>query len=226
MEKNVIIHGDSVDVLNNLPQGSIDLVVTDPPYLVNYIDRNGRSLKNDNNPDGVLPVFEPLVRAMKDHSYMICFCGWSALPIFAAEWERLGLRIVSQIVWKKNYTSRSGYTQYQHETAYVLAKGNPAKPQHPIASVQDWTYSGNKRHPTEKALDVIAPLIRSFSNPSDLVCDPFSGSGSTSVAALLNGRDYLGIDIDEQHVISARARLAGAQEYLARLSSQLTSSVA
>lgn len=214
MKKNQIIEGDAARVLADLPEGTIDLIVTDPPYLVNYRDRNGRSLQNDDNPDGVLPVFEPMSRAMKADSYAVCFAGWSALPLFAAAWEEVGLKIVSQIVWAKTYASRTGYTQYKHETAYVLAKGNPAKPIHPVPSVMDWVYSGNKRHPTEKAVEVIAPLVRCFSKPGDLVCDPFSGSGSTSVAAALNGRDYLGIDIDPKHCETARIRLTGVKRFL------------
>lgn len=213
MERNSIITGDAAQVLKDVAEGAIDLVVTDPPYLVNYRDRSGRSLQNDNNPDGVLPVFEPMARAMKTNSYAICFAGWSALPQFSAAWEAAGLRIVSQIVWEKQYASRQGYTQYRHESAYVLAKGNPARPAYPLPSVMDWVYSGNRLHPTEKAVEIIAPLIRCFSKPDDLVCDPFSGSGSTSLAAVLNGRNYLGIDIDDQHCTTARARLAGVVRF-------------
>lgn len=216
MNTNQIIEGNSADVLAKLPQGKIDLVVTDPPNLVNYLDRTGRSFCNDDNPSGVMPVFAPMAQAMKANSYAICFAGWSALPQFTAAWEAAGLRIVSQIVWQKQYASRKGFTEYRHESAYVLAKGNPAKPLHPLPSIMDWVYSGNRRHPTEKAVEIIAPLIRCFSKPGDLVCDPFSGSGSTSVAAALNGRRYLGIDIDAAHVATARARLAGVARYQAQ----------
>lgn len=216
MQRNKIIQGDAAKVLDEIPEGTIDLVVTDPPYLVNYRDRSGRSLKNDDNPSGVLPVFEPMAKAMKEDSYAICFAGWSALPQFSTAWERAGLRIVSQIIWNKGYVSRRGYTQYCHEGAYVLAKGNPAKPLRPVPSVMDWVYSGNRRHPTEKAIEIITPLIRCFSKQGDLVCDPFSGSGSTSVAAALNGRDYLGIELDEKHCQTARARLAGVSRFQTR----------
>ena len=78
MKKNQIIEGDAAQVLKELPMGAVDLVVTDPPYLVNYQDRSGRCLRNDDNPDGVLPVFEPMTRAMKADSYAVCFAGWSA----------------------------------------------------------------------------------------------------------------------------------------------------
>ena len=216
MYRNHIIEGDSAHVLNTLPAGTIDLVVTDPPYLVNYQDRAGRSLRNDTNAAGVMPVFAPMARAMAANSYAICFAGWSALPQFTAAWEAAGLRIVSQIIWKKSYASRKSFTEYRHESAYVLAKGHPAKPRYPLPSVMDWVYSGNRRHPTEKAVEIITPLIRSFSSPEDLVCDPFSGSGSTCVAAALTGRGYLGIDIDPAHVTTAKARLSGVTRFQAQ----------
>lgn len=84
MQTNVILCGDAAEILTALPAESLDLVVTDPPYLVNYRDRMGRRLANDDNPEGVLPVFGPMAQAMKHHSYAICFCGWSALPGFSA----------------------------------------------------------------------------------------------------------------------------------------------
>ncbi|QBF32315.1 DNA methyltransferase [Thalassococcus sp. S3] len=213
MQSNHIIHGDSADILAEFPAGSIDLIVTDPPYLVNYRDRTGRQLCNDDNPDGVLPVFAPMARAMKPDSYAICFAGWSALSQFSPAWQAAGLRIVGEIVWHKRYASRQGFTQYRHESAYVLAKGHPPMPKHPLPSVMAWVYSGNKSHPTEKAVEVLTPLIRCFSKPGGLICDPFSGSGSTSVAAALSGRDYLGIDIDPKHVEIAKARLAGVARF-------------
>ncbi|MEM1350933.1 MAG: DNA methyltransferase [Pseudomonadota bacterium] len=180
---------------------------------MNNRDRDGRSLRNDTNADGVMPVFAPMAQAMKPNSYAVCFAGWSALPQFTAAREAAGLRIVSHIVWQRRYASRKSFTEYRHESAYVIAKGSPAKPAHPLPSVMEWVYSGNKRHPTEKAVEILTPLIRSFSKPRDLVCDPFGGSSSTSVAAALSGRDYLGIDIDARHVTVAKARLVGVSRF-------------
>jgi site-specific DNA-methyltransferase (adenine-specific) len=66
-------------------------------------------------------------------------------------------------------------------------------------------------HPTEKSVSVLQPLIRSFSRPGDLVLDPFSGSGSTLVAAALSGRRYFGIDLETKYVELARRRVAGVE---------------
>jgi adenine-specific DNA-methyltransferase len=71
--------------------------------------------------------------------------------------------------------------------------------------VLDWTYSGNKLHPTQKPLPVLLPLVDTFSPYGGLVLDPFAGSRSTLLAARMLGRQYLGIELDgEYHAIAKR----------------------
>ena len=66
--------------------------------------------------------------------------------------------------------------------AYLLVKGNPRHPAKPLADVQPWEYSGNRAHPTEKAVGILTPVVQAFSKLGDIVLDPFAGSGSTAVA--------------------------------------------
>jgi site-specific DNA-methyltransferase (adenine-specific) len=79
--------------------------------------------------------------------------------------------------------------------------------------VQQWKYTGNRAHPTEKAVGILAPLIGSFSKPGDLIIDPFAGSGSTAVAAALSGRRYCGIELEPRYCDLARRRLEGAHRF-------------
>lgn len=123
---------------------------------------------------------------------------------------------MGHIVWQKDYSSSAGFLQYRHEQAYLLAKGNPDRPAKPIADVRAWEYTGNKAHPTEKAVSILTPLIEAFSKPGEIVLDPFSGSGSTAVAAALSGRRYIGIELEGRYCRHARTRLAGAAKYAAR----------
>ncbi len=215
MFRNQIICGESLQVLTQCPSNSVDLVVTDPPYLINYKDSSGRTLLNDDNPEGVLPVFDQVARVLKPDSYCISFYGWSAIAQFSQCWQAAGLRIVGHIVWPKPYTSRAGHVRYAHEAAYVLAKGKPQRPEKPLKDVQSWEYSGNRSHPTEKAVKVIAPLIKAYSKPGDLVLDPFAGSGTTAVAAALSGRDYLSIELEQKYCHLTEKRLAGVARYCA-----------
>jgi site-specific DNA-methyltransferase (adenine-specific) len=213
MKSNQIIRGESNEVLAGFENETIDLVVTDPPYLCRYKDRQGRSLANDDNPEAVLSVFDQLYRVLKPNSYCISFYGWNAIAEFSDAWKEAGFKTVGHIVWTKNYASRSGHTHYKHESAFILAKGFPQKPANPMNDVQPWLYSGNKRHPTEKAVSVIAPLIDCFSKRGDVVLDPFSGSGSTSVAAALNHRRYVGIELEQQYCDLAKQRLLNVERH-------------
>jgi len=95
----------------------------------------------------------------------------------------------------------------RHEQAYLLAKGNPVPPKHPPSDVIQWTYTGNKLHPTQKSVCSLTPLIEAYSKPNGLVLDPFAGSGSTGVAALLARRRCLLIEKEADHYKTASARL-------------------
>jgi len=122
-------------------------------------------------------------------------------------WHTAGFRIVGHFVFPKRYTSSEKYLRYQHECAYLLAKGYPRQPSSTIGDVIDWTYSGNKLHPTQKPMSALLPLIETFSKPGGLVLDPFAGSGSTLVAARMLNRPYLGIELDAGYYALASQRL-------------------
>lgn len=211
-----VIHGDCNEVLQTLPSESVDFVLTDPPYLVRYKDRSGRSIANDDDPGSVLGAFKDLYRVLKPHTFCVSFYGWNSVSAFFSAWKLAGFAPVGHIVWYKNYASRRGFLNGRHEQAYVLVKGNPAKPAQPLDDVQPWEYSGNREHPTEKAVSILTPLIRSFSRPGNVVLDPFGGSGSTLVAAALSGRRYLGIELEAKYVTLARRRLAGVEQARSR----------
>ncbi len=183
----------------------------------NYRDRSGRTVKNDNGGSaGVLAAFSDAYRVLKPNSFCVCFYGWNRVDEFFSAWRKAGFRPVGHIVWQKDYSSSTGFMQYRHEQAYLLVKGNPDRPGKPIADVRPWEYSGNRAHPTEKAVSILTPLIQAFSKRGDLVLDPFSGSGSTAVASLLSGRRYIGIELEDRYCRQSRTRLAGAAKYAAR----------
>lgn len=133
---NQILCGESSKILAEFPADCVDLIITDPPYLCNYRDRSGRTVANDNDADGVLPVIEQMYRVLKPDSYCISFYGWNAIAEFSEAWKQAGFKVVGQIIWAKDYSSKSNYLNYRHESAFVLAKGNPAKPNNPIDDIQ------------------------------------------------------------------------------------------
>ena len=203
-----VLTGDCVPIMKGLPGASIDLVVTDPPYLVRYRDRHCRTLAGDDSPAWVMPAFREIYRLLKPDTFCVSFYGWGHVETFMRAWKAAGFRPVGHLVWRKNYPSRTGFLEARHEQAYLLTKGYPAHPDAPIADVQPWVYSGNRYHPTQKSVSVIEPLIRAFSHPGDLVLDPFLGSGTTALAAQGCGRRYLGIELDAGFAAVAEQRLA------------------
>ncbi len=211
---NRIVQGDCTGVLKTVPDESADFILTDPPYFVGYKDRNGRTIANDTNPESILGAFSDLYRILKPDSVCVSFYGWNSVDSFFHFWKEAGFKPIGHIVWHKNYTSRAGFLNAQHEQAYVLAKGRPKKPKQPLDDVRAWEYSGNRVHPTEKAISVLQPLIEAFSRPGELVLDPFSGSGSTLVAAALLKRHYLGIELESRYCELAKKRLAGIENFL------------
>jgi DNA modification methylase len=212
---NAILHGDCIDVMHNLPANSVDFILTDPPYLVNYCDRDGRTIHNDSNSDWLKPAMAQAYRILKQNRLMLCFYGWTKVDEFFAAWKDAGFQPVGHIVFRKEYSSKSRFLSYRHEQAYLLAKGRPPLPKQPIADVIDMPYSGNKMHPTQKPVAALAQLIRSFTLPNELVLDCFAGSGSTCAAAMLTSRKYIGIEMDRAYYEVAYQRLQRVRERIA-----------
>ena len=85
--RNTIIHGDCIDVLPRLPAGSVDFVLTDPPYLVHYRSRDGRHVPNDDNDTWLKPAFAEMYRVLASDSFAVSFYGWPHADKFVAAWR-------------------------------------------------------------------------------------------------------------------------------------------
>jgi DNA modification methylase len=206
-QANTVLQGDCIEVMRQLRSGSVDFVLTDPPYLAHYRSRDGRTVANDNDATWLKPAFAEIFRVLCRESFCVSFYGWHQADKFIAAWREAGFRLAGHLTFTKRYPSAERFLQYQHENAYLLAKGNPPQPTRRIPDVLEWQYSGNKLHPTQKPLCVLTPLIQCFSRPGDLVLDPFCGSGSALVAAKLEGRRFIGIELDPAYFDVARDRL-------------------
>lgn len=206
---NTIVHGDCVKVLAEVPTRSVDLVLTDPPYVTRYTERNGRAIPNPGNFAWLKPAFAEIHRVLKDDSFCICFYGWAHIDKYAQAFCESGLRPLGHLSFPKRYTSNTRFLRYQHECAYLLGKGDPKPPRHPIGDVIEWTdYTGNRLHPSQKPVTLLMPLIDTFSSQGGLVLDPFAGSGSTLAAAKMLGRSWLGIELDAKYHAVATERLS------------------
>lgn len=207
---DTILQGDCIRVMRHIPYRSIDFILTDPPYVTHYRARDGRTVANDDNDRWLKPAFAEMHRVLKPGGFCVSFYGWSKADRFIAAWREAGFRIVGHIVFRKAYASSARYLRYEHEQAYLLAKGRSAPPAAPIPDVIDFAYTGNRLHPTQKPVAALRPLIEAFSKPGDVVLDPFCGSGSSLVAARELGRGFVGVDLSAAHCATARRRLGCA----------------
>jgi DNA modification methylase len=206
---NTIIHGDCLKILPTLAPGSANFILTDPPYLVNFKARDGRTVPNDDNDAWLKPAFAEMYRVLADGAFCVSFYAWKEAERFLQAYRAAGFRMAGHFVFPKRYTSKTSIVRYQHECAHLLVKGYPwMRDDAVIGDVIDWTYSGNKLHPTQKPISVLMQLIEAFSSPGDLVLDPFAGSGSTLAAAKMLGRRWLGVELDEKYHAIAAKRLS------------------
>lgn len=208
----ITIHcGDCRDVMRSLVSESIDLVLTDPPYLVAYKGRwdgDKNQIAGDADPSWIQPAFSEIWRLMKPNSFCVSFYGWPHADTFLGIWKSIGFRPVSHLAFVKRQWGLGRFTRGSHETAYLLAKGSPAIPETAISDVIDWQRDEVAFHPNQKPVSALTPLIESYCPEAGIVLDPFMGSGSTLRAAKDLGVSAIGIEIEQRYCKKAVARMA------------------
>lgn len=235
-----IIQGDCIEVMARMPEASVDLVLTDPPY--------GTTMCKWDAVIPFIPMWERLRATVKRDGVIALHASQpftSALvmsnpKLFRYEW-----------IWEKS--KATGYLDARrkpmkaHESILIFCAGKlPYNPQlengkpyinrHRVGdngdcygAVRDYSFVNNgtrfprtvKRfdsvpsarqiHPTQKPVELLRYLIRTYSNEGDIILDFTCGSGSTGVACLLENRRFIGIEKDEKYVEIARQRLIQTQ---------------
>jgi len=90
----------------------------------------------------------------------------------------------------------------------LLAKGNPPRPSVVLPDVLTGRYTGNRLHPTQKPVELLATFIQAYSRPNEIVLDPFAGSGCTAVAATQLNRHYIAVELMQTYAEAAKKRLS------------------
>jgi DNA methylase len=138
--RNKLIHADCLKALPMLQSGSVNFILTDPPYITRYKSRDGRSVPNDDNDAWLKPAFAEMYRVLAPNSFAVSFYGWPQADKFMQAYRAAGFRIVGHLIFPKRYASSTRFLRYQHESAHLLAKGNPRQPERPIADVIELKY--------------------------------------------------------------------------------------
>ena len=221
MNKNKIklLQGDCMELMNNIPNESIDLVLTDIPYNeVNRKDNGLRKLDKENADVLTFDLISFLEQLYdKAKSTIIIFCGKEQVSIihsFFNNKQKKGKGTVRQLIWEKsNPSPMNGQHIYLSgvENAIWFKKRGGTFNAHCKNTVFKYPIGRSKLHPTEKNHLLLQELILDNSNENDLILDPCMGSGSTGVVALQNNRNFLGIELNQDYFEIAKNRLEGLQ---------------
>lgn len=223
----MLIIGDAIEEMRKMEKHSIDLIFTDPPYGIEYgmkdltkvVGREFLKRRKINKPREILTdgkaesldLFENMLieakRVLKKGAN-ICICcggGSGSNPVFA-EWslkiaKHIGFK--QAVVWHKNGIGMGIHYRSCYEFILVGQNGKPAYRWNGDRKVKNIVQYKKiiptiKQHPTQKPVELIRRFVRLHSNRGDIVLDPFAGSGSTALAAVLEDRKFILIEKDEQ----------------------------
>ena len=213
-------HGDSIDILRqSCPCDSIRLLLTDPPYGMDYQSNRRRKSKapkviqGDRSKDEALSLITSMLKAAVPHlaqdAHVLIFCNWEMEPQVRKAIAENGLEIKGSLIWvKENHSAGDvrGAFAPRHERIIHAIKGNPEVTPR-IPDVLEVPRSHETEHPNEKPVDLLKKLIESTTCEHDLVIDPFAGCASTLIASLKLNRNFWGAEIEEQFFEEGSARL-------------------
>jgi DNA modification methylase len=225
--------GDCLELMKDIPDKSIDLVVIDPPYVLEtdgagmfgkkaenyggerYVMKNIDFMKNGISNE----VLDELVRVMKKNNIYI-WCSQKQLPIFYKYFVEKKKCNWNLLTWHKSNPTPTCGNKYLTDTEFCLffrdkgvkVYGEYATKRTYYVTTKNLQDKKLYKHPTIKPLDIIKNLIINSSNKNDVVLDCFMGSGTTGVACKELDRKFIGIEINEEYFNIAKNRIEEAGE--------------
>jgi site-specific DNA-methyltransferase (adenine-specific) len=220
--------GDSLSLMKELPGGAVDLVVTDPPFAINFraarnnYHRTGsrvidgyREVKPEEYPEFTRSWLAQAHRVLSLSGSLYVFSGWTRLKDVLQALDDTGFAVVNHLIWKYQFgvfTRKKYVTSHYHILFAVKDPKNYTfnKVEHYpedvwVVNREYWT--GREKTPTKLPLELVKKILRFSSNPADIILDPFMGSGTVAVAAKEMGRHYLGFEIVEDYFQLAEGRV-------------------
>jgi site-specific DNA-methyltransferase (adenine-specific) len=213
---------DAVEFVRGLPADSVDLIVTDPPYeslekhrAIGTTTRLKNSKASSNDWFDIFPndrfeeLFTELYRVLKRDRHFYLYCDAETMFVAKPIAERCGFRFWKPLVWDKRKIGMGYHYRARYEFILFFEKGKRKLNDLGVADIieEPRIYRG---YPAEKPVPVSQVLITQSTRPGELVIDPFMGSGSAGVAAVTDGRDFIGNDLCEEAVEITRRRLVDA----------------
>ena len=204
METNRIYNEDCLEGMKSFPEKSVNITLTDIPYGVVNRESNGlRNLDKENADVFNIDMDELLSEIYRvTEGQIIIFCAkeqFSEIYKFFA--NKKGT--TRSIVWQKtNPSPMNGqyvYLSGVEHAVWFKPRGRKIFNAHCKNTVFTYSNGSRKIHPTQKNVDLFKELIGDNSNEGEIVFDPFMGSGTTAIAAIDTGRDYIGFELDEEY---------------------------
>ena len=224
--------GDCLEILKDIPDKSVDLIVTDCPYRIvqggctniprkdepsgifnrrnTFTQANAKSGKLFDNNDIEFKDWLPDVyRVLKDNTHCYIMINARNLKDLQQAAEDVGFKFQNILIWNEGNATPNRYYLNAYEMILMLRKGNAKNINNMgcknIIDIKN--IRGTKLHPTEKPVELNKVFIENSSNEGDLVIDPFMGAGACGVACKELNRNFIGIEIDEKYFNIAKERL-------------------
>ena len=226
-----LYNDDCLNVVKDIPDASVDLVIIDPPYLIENTKAGGnselaKSIQNMNDQiyDMNLTkgydtkVLEDIVRVMKKINLYV-WCNHKQIPMYINYFVKEKGCSFDILIWNKTNAMPLFNNKYLTDKEYCLyfRKGGYCNPgtydaaktvfYQPINAKDKKKYG----HPTIKPLNIIQTLVENSTREGDTVLDCFMGSGTTGVACVNTGRNFIGVELDEQYFKIAQDRINKAK---------------
>jgi site-specific DNA-methyltransferase (adenine-specific) len=210
---------DAIHGMRTLPTGSIDLIVTDPPYeslekhrAVGTTTRLKHSKASSNDwfrifPNSRFPeFFAQAFRVLKRNTHLYVMCDAETMFAVKPMGEAAGFKFWKPLVWDKMKIGMGYHYRARYEVILFFEKGKRRLGDLGVPDVLAFPRVRNG-YPAEKPVALNAELIRQSTERGETVLDPFMGSGSAGIAALSAGRSFYGIDLCQEAVVAASERL-------------------
>jgi len=208
---NEVVCGDCLEAMKKLPDNSVDLIITDPPYGDGSgYGRFGKTIENNEDESINYPMIAQGYRILKPDSNMYIFTNWKfevKLREFIEDNTDFVINMLLVIV--KNNIGMGYAFRNQHEFCLVLSKGKPEYNSRDFSNVMNAAHVEHdaRTHPHQKELSIIQKLILHSSNPNDIILDGFMGTWTTARACKDLERRFIGFEIEEKFCKIGEERL-------------------
>lgn len=214
-----IRQGDALALLRDLPSGSVDAVITDPPFKLSQTYSAGVDADNLLAVSSLWPVAGEMFRVVRPGGFCALFYDNRILPLAIEVMRQTGWQYLRGLTLYRRWGQASLLAGWMSTSDFVLVYTRPgakygfhgSEVRHDVY-VKSSPESEHTGHPAQKPLDPVRHLVSRLSPPGGTVVDPYSGSCTTGVAAVMERRNFIGSDLSEHWVEVGRSRLSAAAQ--------------